>query len=343
MQYNHLSNEDLKFVANSIKDSFPCISGKKIILTGVTGFFGKWIVETLNYLNTYEKLNIYSYVFVRNEQKFNLLFSNIDRNFFQVIKHNILDPANYSIKADYLIHMATTSAYETFEGVSDDSKIITLEVGTRNILTQAKKSSVKKILFTSSGVVYGSNQNHPNENQDILIPDEKNGLAIGKIGAEKQIIDFSHENNIQYSIARCFSFYGPYLPINIHYAIGNFINNCLNNENIVINGDGKPLRSYLYIAEAISWLFIIMLKGNNQIYNIGSDLDISIKDLAKLVSKFFSNKIDIDIRSKHSIEGNFDRNIYVPCIDKIKNNFLLDIEIDLECGIGKMINSLRKN
>ena len=100
-------------------------------------------------------------------------------------------------------------------------------------------------------------------------------------GADAVIIKRSDKHKISFNIARCFSFVGPYLPLNLHYAIGNFIYNALNNDVITIKGTGNDVRSYLYIADAMIWLFKMLFSSkNNQIYNVGSSYKISIKDLA---------------------------------------------------------------
>jgi len=328
--------KEFLWIEAHLKDEITVLDGRKILITGITGFFGWWFLNFFLFLNHSRGKNI------------KIIGTSRDIN---SIKENILYPPNglflyridlkipFDIKDDYdyVIHMATTSAYETFHGESDVSKINLLENGTKNLLMQLSEK-VKKVLFTSSGVVYGQGDRPFIEDDPLCIQDNKNaGLANGKIKAEKLIIDYSKKNNNDFIIARCFSFVGPNLPMDIHYAIGNFIKNALDNVDIVINGDGLPRRSYLYITDTIVWLIKLLVFGKG-IYNVGSDYDISIYDLALKVKSLTSSKSKIHIKnlSNESV-GNIERNIYLPDISKIRKEMNLDVYNSLNDSILKTI------
>ncbi len=146
--------------------------------------------------------------------------------------------------------------------------------GARHVIDFARARHIPTILFTSSGAVYGP-QAAPVAEDAPCLPATAYGR--GKLAAERMLLD----SGLDVRIARCFAFTGPYLNRRIHYAIGNFIQNVLNDKPIIVKGDGTPLRSYLYADDLIDWLLAILAHGaSGRIYNVGSPEAISIRDLA---------------------------------------------------------------
>ena len=174
---------------------------------------------------------------------------------------------------DTIIH-AATAAVTT---LSDDEMYSTIVDGTRNVLAFAQACGAKRLLFTSSGAVYGPQTTSVAEDAPT---DPTTAYGRGKLAAERLCI----ASGIPTLIARCFAFAGPYLNRRIHFAIGNFIQDCLDNKPIVIKGDGTPLRSYLYADDLVEWLFTILDRGEpGRPYNVGSPHGLSIRELAQTV------------------------------------------------------------
>ncbi|MEJ7682710.1 MAG: NAD-dependent epimerase/dehydratase family protein [Segetibacter sp.] len=201
------------------------------------------------------------------------------------------------------------------------------------------KKSVESFLLTSSGAVYGkqpSTVTHIKENEGYKIDINKfqSAYAEGKRLAELYCsIYFSHYQ-LPVKIARCFAFVGPYLPLNKHFAIGNFILNTLKGEDIIIKGDGTPYRSYLYAADLTAWLWTILLKGeNNTPYNVGSDEDYDLKTIANLFTSI-NPSINVNILSKSDLSKPVER--YVPDITFIKQSLGLKVQVDLLEAIKKV-------
>jgi dTDP-glucose 4,6-dehydratase len=151
----------------------------------------------------------------------------------------------------------------------------------------------------------------------------------GKLQAERMLLD----SGLDVKIARCFAFVGPYLPRTIHYAIGNFIQNCLDGGPIVINGDGTPLRSYMYADDLVEWLFAILERGESgRAYNVGSDEMLSIKELAKKVREVLVGDNEIVVKERPPIGL---PSVYVPYVKRIREELGCEIKVTLEDAIKR--------
>jgi len=335
---NYDINNDISFIYNSCISEFAYLSNKSILLTGGSGFFGKWFIESISFANKKFNLNISLTVVTRDKTSF--ILSNPKFNqfkFLTIIESNLLNKQNIESNFDCLLHMATTTAHETFNGESNENKINTLELGTKNIIELAIKNKIKKILFTSSGIVYGPCDKEIAEKDfnNSIVKQKNSGLAQGKILAEKIITDQCKKYNINFKIARCFSFVGPYLPLDIHYAIGNFINDAVKRNSLILKSKGESFRSYLYIADTIIWLLKLLVSNEEGVFNVGSERKINIYDLAYMVKDIVSPSKDVVIELGGFSEGNFKRDIYIPNTSKIRESLGVKEWTTLEDSILK--------
>lgn len=333
---------DIADVISRLGTDIELFNNKTVLITGGTGFFGGWLLQILCTLIKEKKFNIGIYVLSRNPEKF--LAANPNCSFDQSIHFISGDVTSFKlpdIKLDYLIHMATTAASETFHGEDQLQKIDLLYKGTRNTLEQAIRAGVKKVLFTSSGVVYGPSNGVVFTEEMLQAP--KTTMASSALGEGKRLAEYlvgyyGNKGAFEYSIARCFSFFGPFLPLDIHYAIGNFVNDALNKDEITVKGTGHELRSYLYIADAWVWLLKLLVHADNEIYNVGSSNPISIGDLASQVRDTLAPEKQVRLLGLNHNVGNFSRNSYITNNDKICNKFGLSEWTTLSHGIKRMAN-----
>ena len=316
--------EDNNFIFNQLKNltALSKLDNSNILITGGTGLFGKSILNFLIYIRQYYNFDIT----VLTRDKYSFLFDNPDYNtdFIHFINGDIRN-FNSDKEYDYIIH-AAAPASEKLERENPLEMYSIILDGTKNIINIAKKMNVKKLLFTSSGAVYG-------EQFESIKSFKENyyGYPTTYYGKAKKISEeLLLDSNINVSIARCFAFVGPYLNLNIHFAIGNFIRDVIENKDIIIKGDGRPLRTYLYTADLVIWLFSILLNSNDKsIYNVGSSKEISIYDLAKKVSKSLNN-YNGNIKVLTEANYNYPTPKYIPNNTKIikelgvKENYSLD-------------------
>ena len=295
------------------------LCGKRIFITGGTGLIGKWLLQKL------EKVSCELVLLTRNPGAFNTSISSFPKRDLALIQGDVQNFEFPEGNFDYIIHAATP----VFSDAVDNGELNSIIVsGTSRVLEFSARSSCPRMLYLSSGAVYG---NQP-ANLDRIpesypcVPVSVYGRA--KLAAEKLCLN----SGVNCVIARGFSFVGQGIPLDSHFAIANFIGNCLRNEPIIIKGDGTPIRSYMYASDLVDWLFTIMISGNlGEAYNVGSSSPISISDLAKKVRDLTLSKSAIEVSLPVDDQKPVQR--YVPCIDKAIRDLSLEVEVDLDAAI----------
>jgi len=260
---------DLDHVLEHTRGIWEDVRGERLFLTGGTGFVGTWLLDSFRWANARLKLGAKAVVLSRCPPLTN-------------------DPAVKFIQGDavsfdrppgsfgFVIHAATERGADSFR-----RDIQT----TQRVLDFAANCGAKRLLFTSSGAVYG---HQPQEITHLL--ETYSGAPLttdihSAYGQGKRASEFLCTGSGAV-IARLFAFVGPHLPLNAHYAVGNFIGNVLRSEPITITGDGTPYRSYLYAADMAIWLWTMLLRGaNGEAYNVGSPEEVSILRLAETVAE----------------------------------------------------------
>lgn len=307
-------------------DATP-LFGARLFITGGTGFFGLWLLSALSLLNR-RGAGINVTVLSRNPNRF-LDLQPCWRNlpWLSFIPGNVRDFSFPGAQFDLLIHAATdtvSSAHANPLAHFDD-----IVIGTRRVLDFAVKAGVRRVLLTSSGAVYGPQPpeiSHISEEAGFACPPETPSSAYGEGKRVMELLGalYHREHGIEAVTARCFAFVGPGLPLDGQFAIGNFIRDALYAETIQVNGDGTPLRSYLYGADLAVWLLQLLGAGKPCYpYNVGSDQAISIRELAFLVGRALSPEKEVFIQ-KRILSAGDQRQCYVPSIDRAKEDFGLE-------------------
>ena len=297
-----------------------------IFLTGGTGFFGKSILSMLQrgFLPD-ASLTILS----REPERFlerHPEFRGMKR--VEFLAGDVRDFPFPDRRFDCMIHAATPAVVSLPPG---EMKDIVLR-GNERVLAFAEHCGARRLLLTSSGAVYGV---QPPELE--YIPEDfpcspVTEYGIAKLEAEQKCL----ASGIPTVIARCFAFTGPYLDRNVHFAIGNFIRDCLSGKDIVIQGDGTPFRSYLHSDDLAEWLFSLLFHGTpGQVYNVGSDQAVSIRELAETVWRVLGAENQIRVLKK--VEPDAKPSRYVPDISKIQKELGVSVKIGLEEAIRKSL------
>jgi len=295
---------------------------KRLFITGGTGFFGKSMLDYRLRHPEWEWSKAEWVVLSRSPDGFVASCPKLtNQHGVSFVAGDVRDFAFPEGQFDAIIH-AATSAVTT---LSDEEMTSVILDGARRIVEFAKATGCPTLLFTSSGAVYGP-RTSPSCEEDDCAPTTAYGK--GKLMAEKLLVG----SGLNVKIARCFAFSGPHLNRNIHYAVGNFIQNCIDGKPIVINGDGTPLRSYLYADDLVEWLFAILERGERgRPYNVGSDRAVSIRELAETVRAVLDSKSEIVV--KGTPDTGAKPSVYVPNIERARNELGLEVKVALEDSI----------
>ena len=308
----------------------------KLLITGGTGFFGRSILRYLK--SKYTNNNLTVSVFSRSPKNFHKKYPIFKRHpFITFYDCDVLKYESFPKKTEFthVIHAAAESTFgKKINKLEWFNQIIN---GTKNILDYAIDAGATRFLYVSSGAIYGMHSNKLEfiKENSLISPDPlifENVYGNSKRTAETLCTIYSNLTNLEAMVARCFTFSGPDLPLDAHFAFGNFLNDALNSESIKINGDGSAIRSYLDQADLAEWLWKILIHGRSgNAYNVGSDQNISIKELAYRIRDQISPNKNIE----YFMTPNTLNNCYVPSVEKIKKELKVVQNISLENSIKK--------
>ena len=333
--------EDMDDISTVLVTHVALLKGLRILLTGGTGFLGKWLLHTFIQLRKSLDLSSTMTVLSRDPSRFlDSCPEFVDQPGLDFIAGDVRSftpPAGRTF--DFVIHGATAASAKLDQDDPEEMYSVITE-GTRHLLEFARRCEARRLLYISSGAVYGTQP--PGLRH---IPETYEGIPTtaygrGKKASEQLCLDAS-TGHFKCVIARPFAFVGPYLPLDTHFAIGNFIRDCLDNRPIVIRGDGTPLRSYLYAADLAEWLWTLLLRGaNGRTYNVGSSEAISIHDLASLVRECAGTQNEILVQEQ--AKAGILPARYVPSVARIQHELGLIPRCSLSDGIRRTLAWHRK-
>jgi dTDP-glucose 4,6-dehydratase len=329
--------DDLDHILDHTRDLWDDLRGNRLFLTGGTGFFGCWFLESFTWANDRLRLNARASVLTRNVAGFHRKAPHLAAaDEVELIEGDVRSFTFPSGEFTHIIHAATDSAVVP----SVPEVVDTITTGTARVLEFANQARTRKLLFTSSGAIYGkqpSDLSHVSEEYpgapDPLLP--SSGYGTAKRLGELQCALAAHSTELDAKIARCFAFVGPYMNLDVHFAIGNFLRDQMRGGSIVVKGDGSAVRSYLYASDLAIWLWTLLFRKTDALaYNVGSEDAINIADLAHTVAASASPQVEVRIEGKPTGAAPAR---YVPSTQRIRNELGLKQTVPLNDAIAKTL------
>jgi nucleoside-diphosphate-sugar epimerase len=317
------------------------LAAMSLLLTGGTGFFGRSILRRIAAVSQQTKCPPPDVtVLTRSPAGFLSRYPEFgDLPWLSFYAGDILAGSSAFPKSQTFSHVLHAAADSTLgPQMAPLERFDQIVAGTRNVLEFAVKVGAKRFLLTSSGGVYGAQptalEGIPETYLGMPNPlDAENAYSVAKRVAEHLCALYGEKFGLETVIARCFAFVGPDLPLDAHFAIGNFVRDALYSSEITVNGNGTPVRSYLYQDDLADWLLALLEKGRAlQAYNVGSNEAISIGDLAYLVRDQLAPSKPVRLNGIAGADLVV-RNRYVPDVEKARREMDLRVTTSLSDAI----------
>lgn len=294
-----IDSRDLEHFLEKTRSFWETLGGKRFFVTGGSGFVGRWLLETILYANARMDLSLSVGTMTRDANAFRASIPHlVNDSALMIYQGGFPFLQDLNGEFDFVVHAAADTHVDPERA---DEILASMLDGTRIALDFAERVGARDFLLTSSGAAYGRQPpeiTHLSEDYPGR-PDTKDPSSAygeGKRLAELMCVRSFEQAGIRTKIARLFAFIGPHLALDRQYAAGNFIRDALRGDTIRIAGDGTDVRSYLYAADMAIWLWTILFRGEpGRIYNVGSDQEISIQQLAELVARTAGSRAPISI------------------------------------------------
>lgn len=290
--------------------NYKAFNNKTILFTGASGLIGKYFIDFIMFINKRYGYSIHAIAMDLNEEKARQVFSeHLDNEYFSLLAADVTLPIDVESNIDYIIHAASPANPFFFSNYPVE--VIKANIlGTLNMLELSKQKSAK-LIFVSSGEVYGT-QKHDGkgfkEEQPGIVDSAlvRSCYTESKRCSETLVASYVKEFNVHALAVRLCYIYGPTYSPSDTRVIFQFLNNYFDKQDIVMKSKGEQVRSYCYISDAISGLFLLLLSGEKgEMYNLANpDSVISIREIAEqIVSNNNKLKVKFQLPDQNEASG----------------------------------------
>ena len=290
---------DTATVVSRLAGRWEALRDARVFVTGGTGFVGTWLLAALCAADRTFALNLRVIVLTRDPDRFARRAPELaGHTAIELLQGDVRDFAWPRGALSHVVHGAASSEAALATVRPADVREIIVD-GTRRVLELCRRRSVRRLLALSSGAVYErpSPPGRPLAEDDPLGPTElvDDAWAYHRAKRSMEALVRSQCGDAVAPIARLFAFVGPGLPLGGHFAAGNFVADARRGGPVVVNGDGAPVRTYLYAADMAAWLVAALVDGlPGRAYNVGAERAVSIAEVARLVAA--AARVPVEIR-----------------------------------------------
>ena len=313
----------------------------RLFVTGGTGFVGTWLLATLCAANRLHGLNLHAVVLSRDPAAFARAASDLAND--AAVELHDGDVRDFTWPAGrftHVIHGAACSdaAYVASHPAETRATIVD---GTSRVLEMCRARGVGRLLALSSGAVYRQGGGRRLAEDDALCESDPEDAARAyhqaKLRMESLVLSAGASGGPSAAVARMFAFVGPLLPLDRHFAIGNFIADALAGRPVTVRGDGTPVRSYLYTADLAAWLVAALLDTRpGRIYNVGGQRSVTVAETAAFVAAAVSPPLEVRLLGA-PVGGGGGGAWYVPDTARARDELEVEEWTSLEEAVARTI------
>lgn len=346
---NGLYLNDIKNIDN-LDIHWNKLAGKSILISGARGMIGSCLIDVIMRKNMTEGLDCKIYALGRNVEAAKIRFAYCyDMPEFAFISGDISKPLEQDLgKVDFVLHLASNTHPALYSG--DPIGTITTNIlGQLNLLEYAVKHGTQRFLFASSVEIYGENRGDVEKfDENYLGYIDSNSLRAGypesKRCGEALCQAYKRKYELDIVIPRFSRVYGPSMLMNDTKALSQFILRAAAGENIILKSTGNQFYSYAYVADAVSGLITVLLRGKNgEAYNVSDEKsDVTLKELAEICANIAGTEVEFNIPDANESVGY--SHATVARLDNRKLKALgWSAQTDIKSGLLKTIKILREN
>lgn len=327
-------------LAGTPADSWRDLRKGRILVTGASGFIGTWLLESLSKANLEMQLGLRIRAICRRPHRLRILAPHLLD--CKEIEFEALDAARLHFGRSafsHIIHAASDTDGDSHRR-HPISCFDSIFHGTEKVLEFASSCGAPKVLFLSSGAVYG-----PQPRDLSSFPEDFHGTPklldpLAAYGNAKRAAEalcglYWSERRLPVKIARLFAFIGPRIPLARRLAAGNFIRDGLRRIPITVTGSGASMRTYLHAADMTAHLLAVLTNGvPARPYNVGGRQSISIRRLAETIASRFN----VPVKFQRGAGLRSATNRYVPSVDRIRDELGVAQRISLATSVARTVS-----
>lgn len=340
---------DVKRIVANLEDCGQKLEGKVIVVTGGSGFLGKYIINTLIQLNKDFLKNPCKIISIDNYITSSTKGEERAEESIVYIQHNVVNPVRLEGKVDYIIHAAGIASPVYYQKYPLETIDVAVQ-GTRNMLELAKEKQVQSFLFFSSSEIYG-------DPTPDAIPTKETYKGYVACNGPRSCYDeskrlgetlcyiYTHNYSVPIKIVRPFNVYGPGMGAADKRVIPAFLYNALTNKPLTVHSSGTQTRTFCYISDAVTGFFKVLLLGRDgEAYNIGNtDNEITMNTLALTLQEVFKNPLEINNIDYPEGYPQDEPKRRCPDLTKVREEVGYSPQVDLKQGLALSVNWAKVN